>query len=259
MNEYGVDSLQLSAGQLITQAQIDLIEYLILKAGVYSSVPSDVNTPGFFNQTFTTFQYVVPSIQLMKQSNKPTGVYFFSYAWSAQAAAYEAQLACDALDTWSEKPDFPIFLDWESTGNTSPPSAMGAYEALIAAGITPTAQIVHDVTEAWMTTLQSRGYIPGLYTGGSLAGDLFGNSFLQAKRAQGLYFWEAAYNPVGPMHDCDIWQYSDSGNLLGVVVDENRIRDDRIWDIHPVHGLPIWLKIFIANRGENKNGCTVLL
>ena len=76
MNEYGVDSLQLSSGQLITQAQVDLINFLILKAGVYSSVPSDVNTSAFFNQTFTTFPYIIPSIQLMKSNNKLKNINF---------------------------------------------------------------------------------------------------------------------------------------------------------------------------------------
>lgn len=256
MNEYGVDSLQLSSGQLITQAQVDLINFLILKAGVYSSVPSDVNTSAFFNQTFTTFPYIIPSIQLMKSNNKPTGVYFFSYAWSYSAAQYEATLACDAMDAWPDKADFPCFIDWEKTGYHD--YRAGAYEALEMAGITPTASIVHDVTQAWMDVLQSRGYIPGLYTGGSLAGDLFGDSFIQGKRSQGLYFWEAAYNNVGPMHDCDIWQKSDSGDLLGVVVDDDYVKDDRIWNIKP-KGIPIWLKLYIAQRGEQNAKCTILL
>lgn len=257
MNEYGVDSLQLSAGQLITQSQVDLITFLILKAGVYSSVPSDVNTSAFFNQTFTTFPYVIPSIQLMKSNNKPTGVYFFSYAWSYLAAQYEATLACDAMDNWSDKPDFPIFIDWERTGYYD--YRAGAYEALSMAGITPTSTIVHDVVDAWMTVMTNRGYIPGLYTGGSLAETLFGNSWLQTKRSQGLYYWEAAYNNVGPMHNCDIWQKSDSGNLLGVVVDDDYIKDDRIWNITPSSNIPLWLKVYIANRGERNAKCTILL
>lgn len=256
MNEYGVDSLQLSSGQLITQAQIDLIEFLILKAGVYSSVPSDVNTSAFFNQTFTTFTYVVPSIQLMKASGKPTGVYFFSYAWDYASAQYEATLACNAMDQWSDKPTFPIFIDWEQTGYYD--YRAGAYEALTMAGITPTSAIVHNVVDAWMDVLTNRGYVPGLYTGGSLAGTLFGDSWLQGKRSSGLYYWEAAYNNVGPMHNCDIWQKSDSGNLLGVVVDDDYIKDDRIWNIAGSR-IPIWLKLYLAQRGDKHAKRTVLL
>lgn len=264
MNEYGVDSLQLSAGQLITQAQIDLISFLILKAGVYSSLPSDVNTSRFWNQTFTTFQYVQPSIRLMKDSGKPTGVFFFSYAWSYAAAEYEARLACDAMDQWTEHCDWPIFIDWESTGRYSPAGAQGAYEALVTAGITPTASIGHDVVTAWMTVLRQRGYIPGLYTGGDLGRNLFGESWIQQKRQEGLYYWEAAYNNTGPMQACDIWQKSDRGDLLGVRVDDDYVRDDRIWNIGPgpgpSSGIPIWLLLKIAerNRGD-KRGCTILL
>ena len=228
-----------------------------MKAGVYSSVPTDVNTPAFFNQTFTTFPYVIPSIQLMKANSKPTGVFFFSYAWSTSAAQYEATLACNAMDQWSDKADFPIFLDWEKTGYYD--YRAGAYEALEMAGITPTASIVHDVVDAWMSTLSARGYIAGLYTGGSIAGTLFGDTYIQNKRSQGLYYWEAAYNNVGPMHNCDIWQKSDSGNLLGTVVDDDYIKDDRIWNLSPSSNIPIWLKIYLANRSDKHAKCSILL
>lgn len=256
MNEYGVDSLALSSDHAITQAQVDLINYLGLKAGVYSSLPSDVNTSAFWNQTFTTFQYVQPGIHLMKQNGKPTMVYFFSYAWSYAAAQYEATLACDAVDQWTDKPDWPLFIDWETTGYYD--HRAGAYEALIMAGITPTASILHDVINGWYDTIRSRGYNPGLYTGGAMTRDIIGDGWLQAKRAQGLYYWEAAYNNIGPMQNCDIWQKSDSGDLLGTVVDDDYIRDDRIWNISGA-GLPIWLKLYLANRGDTHGKHTLLL
>ena len=175
MNEFGIDSLQLSAGQLITQAQVDQIDFLILKSGISSAGVPQMLTPAYFQQTMSTYQYFEPSVRLMRQNNKPTGAYFFSYAWNRASAEYEATIMCDSMDALTDKPDWPLFIDWESTGSTQM-AYFGAYEALIYHGITPTAAIVQDVSDGWKSVVESRGYRAGLYTSGSLARDLWGNT-----------------------------------------------------------------------------------
>lgn len=257
MYEYGVDSLALSSDHAITQSQVDLINFLGLKAGLYSSVYTDVNTAAFWSQTFTTLTYVQPGIRLMQQNNKPTMVFFFSYAWSYASAQLEATLACDAVDQWTYKPEWPLFIDWERTGQGG--GGSGAYEALVTAGITPTSTIVHDVVNAWIDVCTARGYRPGLYTGGALVNELFGDAWIQNKRANGLYFWEAAYNNTGPMHRCDIWQKSDSGSLLGTRVDDDYIYDDRMWNMVPTSNIPTWLKVYLTKEKNKDAKHTIFL
>lgn len=263
MNEFGIDSLQFSAGQQITQSQVDQIEYIILKSGLSSAGVPQMLTPAYFSQTMSTFQFFEPTVRLMKQNNKPIGAYFFSYAWNRASAEYEAQIMCDSMDALTDKPDWPLFIDWESTGS-SQMASYGAYEALIYHGITPTAAIVQDVAAGWKSVVESRGYHAGLYTSGSLARDLFGSSFIQQQRSAGLYYWEAAWGVSQPFLSCDVWQYAGDQSWNGVTVDFNRVMDDRIWNLGPGPGpgpsssIPIWLKLKMARSDQNAK-CTILL
>ena len=257
MNEFGIDSLQYSAGQQITQAEVEQIAFLILKSGVSSAGVPQMLTPAYFQQTMSTFQYFEPSVRLMRQNNKPTGAYFFSYAWNRASAEYEATIMCDSMDALTDRPDWPLFIDWESTGSQQM-ATFGAYEALLYHGITPTAQIVQDVTDGWKSVVESRGYKAGLYTSGSLASSLWGNTYIQAARANGLYYWEAAWG-ASTYLTCDLWQYAGDQQWNGVTVDYNRVMDDRIWSGGGgSSNIPIWLMFKMA-RSDNNAKRTILL
>lgn len=263
MNEFGIDSLELSRYTMINQTMINQIDYLILKSGISSAGVPQMFTPQYFTQTMDTFANFEPSVRLMRQNGKPTGAYFFSYAWDRSSAEYEATIMCDSIDALTDKPDWPLFIDWESTGDSSTIAKMGAYEALQYHGVTPTSQIVQDVVDGWMSVVQSRGYKAGLYTGGYIGSALAGSSFIQSRRSSGLYYWEASWPPATrPYVTCDIWQYNGDQYWNGIVVDYDRIMDDRIWHDSPIpptpSSIPIWLKMKMA-KGSGKSGNTILL
>lgn len=258
MNEFGIDSLSLAQYMPLTQAMVDQIQYMIQKSGISSGGGPDIGTPAYFNQTMTTFQYFEQNVQLMQQNNKPIGAYFFSYAWDYASGKYEAELMCDSISQLAHRPDWPIFMDWEQD----------SYDKIRQYYATPTASMVHDAVAGWIDGCRGRGYLPGFYTGGALARDLFGNSWIQQQRAAGLYFWEAHYTtaPQPMVTPCDIWQYDAGPNNTGVswmgtVVDFNRIMDDRMWNIGPgpSGGIPIWLKIKLAQGGDKRGKHTILL
>lgn len=253
MNEFGIDSLQLSNGQMITQAQIDAITFFIPQVGWLNGAYNAVGTSAFFSKTMTVYQYSGPSVKAMRNNNKYAGVFFFSHAWNAASAIYEANKTCDIVDTYELPPNFPIFLDWESTGVPG----TGAWNALINAGITPTTALIQEVITAWKTRIEQRGYRAGFYTSGSLADTLVTNTWLQAQRANNLYYWEAVW-AANPMHSCDIWQYNGDQMWMGVPVDYDKIQDDRIFNGGGSSNLPIWLKLKMA-RGSNNGKCTILL
>ena len=258
MNEFGIDSLQYSAGQQITQAEVDQIEFIILKSGVSSAGYQQMTTPAYFQQTMSTYQYFEPTVRLMKANGKPTGAYFFSFAWDRSSAEYEANLMCDSIDALTDKPDFPIFLDWEKTGYYD--YRRGAYEGCLYHNITPTAALVQAVTLGWKSVVESRGYRAGLYTSGSLASTLFGSSFIQQQRQAGLYYWESSWSVSQPFMACDVWQYKGDTSWNGVIVDFNRIMDDRIWSGGGGSKIPIWLMLKIAQQRSDRSGkCTILL
>lgn len=264
MNEIGIDSLSLADFMPLTQPMVDQIAFMIQKSGTSSSRLSDIGQPSYFHQTFRKHAYFEQNVQLMHQNNKPIGAYFFSFAWDYASGYYEAKLTCQNLNDLTYKPDWPIFLDWEQ----------GSYNGLVSAGITPTAQRVHDAVDGWVAGCRDMGYEAGFYTGGALARDLFGNSWIQTKRSQGVYFWEAHYTSAAlPMvMPCDIWQYNAGddnfgAHWMGTVVDWDKIMDDRIWGTAPPtppspvdpSAIPIWLKIKMAKGGSNNGKCTILL
>lgn len=251
MNEIGIDSLSLADYMPLTQAMVDQIEYMIQKSGVSSGGPADVGTAAYFNQTFRTYTYFEQNVQLMQQNNKPIGAYFFSFAWDYASGKYEAELTCDNLNLLTYKPDWPVFLDWEQVSRN----------AVVAAGFPITSARLSDIVHGWADGCRSKGYIPGFYTGAAIARDDFGNSLIQSLRAEGIYFWEAHYTtaPQPWVTPYDIWQYDDNDTWIdGAVVDWNRIGDDRMWDITG-KGIPVWLKLYIANRGDQRAKRTILL
>lgn len=257
MNEIGIDSLSLAAYMPLTQAMVDQITFMIQKSGTSSAGPQQVGTQAYFNQTMSTNQYFEQNVQLMQQNEKPIGAYFFSFAWDYASAKYEAELECDHLNALQHRPDWPVFIDWEAVSRN----------AVVAAGFPITQQRMHDIIQGWVDGCRGKGYLPGFYTSAAIARDDIGNTIIQNFRAQGVYFWEAHYTtaPQPWVMPCDVWQY-DAGpkntgaEWMGTVVDWNKVMDDRMWQIgpSPASGIPIWLKLYIANRGD-RNGCTVLL
>lgn len=248
MNEFGVDT---SFAAYLTQSMVDQITFFIHRIGTLGTLYS--GTSAYYNKTLTPDAACRPNIELVQNTNgKPAGVYFFSYAWNNQSAEVEADKVCDILDSWNFDPRLGVYLDWESTG-----SGTGSYENLINIGITPTASLLQGFFKAWCDRIRARGYQPGFYTNQWIIGSYLTNSWVQARRAANDWFWLAEWtsNPT-PTYDCDIWQYLNDQPWNGITVDYDRVRDERV-----LRGpeLPIWLKIYLANRGGNNGKCTVLL
>ena len=262
MNEIGIDSLSLAQYMPLTQAMVNQIAFMIQKNG-FSSLGGDyVGNPAYFHQTFTTYDYFEQNVQLMQQNNKPIGAYFFSFAWDYASAKYEAELECDALNSLTYKPDWPVFIDWEQVSRN----------AVVSHGFPITSSRMVDIVHGWADGCTAKGYKAGFYTSGAIARDDFGASAIQSLRAEGIYFWEAHYKVQTPyIVPYDVWQYyageSNYGDpWMGTVVDWNKIGDDRMWNITPTpptppspSSIPIWLKIKMAQGGSNNGKCTILL
>ena len=246
MNEFGVDT---SFANYLTQEAVDDIEFFIHRIGTLGTLYS--GTSAYYNKTLNPDAACLPNIQLVQNTNnKPAGVYFFSYAWNNQSAEVEADKVCDILDAWGFNPHLGVYLDWENTG-----SGTGSYENLINIGITPTSALLQGFFKAWCDRVRSRGYQPGFYTSEYIASNFLTNTWIQQQRQQNNWFWLAQWYVAVPSLDCDIWQYDDDEPFHGIVVDYDKCMDDRVLK----HGIPIWLKLYIAQRGEQNAKCTILL
>lgn len=129
-----------------------------------------------------------------KRNGIRTGVYFYSRALNEQEAVEEASLTIRLLNEEGGC-DLPVYFDMEDEAQRSLTNAERN-------------RIVH----AWVETIRSAGYKPGLYASYSwLLHDLNMDEF------KDISVWVARYNTyLGYPYNYDCWQYSSVGTLPGI-------------------------------------------
>lgn len=253
MNEFGVDT---AYANYLTQTAVDNLSFGIFRLTDLGYVGS--GTSAYYNKSNLPDAACLPNMQIVQNSNKPAGMYFFSHAWDAASAAFEANYCCDQLDAWGFTPQLGVFMDFERLG---PSGRIGGFENLIYInGGTPPASLMQTIFTSWCTTITSRGYKPGLYMNADPI-NATTDAWLQAARFNSAigspYFWVAEWYVTSPSWDCDIWQYDDDENYYDIQVDYDRCQNDRIFAGST--GIPIWLKLYLAQRGDKNGKCTILL
>ena len=253
--QYGIDSAQLAWYQTISAAELAEIDFQICRIGSMGQLY--MGQSSWYNKTFTPDSYCLSNIQATQAAGKLMGVYIFSYAWNAASAIKEANVVCDTLDSWGVSLELPIFLDWESTGNSA-----GSYESFQNyIGHTVTTAELEAIFEAFHQRCQQRGRRGGMYFNGWFYNYLLPSAWINSQRAAGNYFWLAQWqNTPDPPYDCDIWQYAGDKYYIGNVstnypVDQNYLINPAIVGSQ----IPIWLKLYLAQRGERNGKRTVLL
>lgn len=121
------------------------------------------------------------------------GIYFYSYATTAEQAIGEAEHCCRLIEPYKNKISFPVFYDVEES------------------------KIEHHIEEtipAFINYMNSRGYNAGVYCTASWFDDYF-------KPIDCAYFWLASWGSNdGKPHIkpqwCDIWQYTSIGKVDGI-------------------------------------------
>ena len=121
------------------------------------------------------------------------GVYFYSYATTAEQAIGEAEHCCRLIEPYKNKISFPVFYDVEES------------------------KIEHHIEEtipAFINYLNDRGYNAGVYCTVSWFDTYF-------KPIDCSYFWLASWgSDDGEPHTkpqwCDVWQYTSRGNVNGI-------------------------------------------
>ena len=251
---FGIDSYQLAGGQVISAAQLAAIDFHIIRIGTRGF--GSMGSAAWYSRSFSVDAYCRQNIEATQAAGKPAGVYVFSYAWDATSAAREADDVCDVLDSWGITTELPIFLDWESTGR---PPGTGSYEKYQDyLGSTITTDTLESIFEAFYQRCRQRGRRAGMYFNGWFYNYLLPSSWINSQRSAGNYFWLAQWQSTpDPPYDCDIWQYAGDRAWMGITADYNYIINPDV--IGGGSKIPIWLKIYLANRGGNNGKCTILL
>lgn len=184
----------------------------------------------------------------MKQKNDPIAVYVASYAKNAREAKAEAEYAIAACKQYGIHPI--IFFDWEYFSADYIKSKFG---------ITATADLIREMTEAFCDTCIDNGYITGVYFNRDFLTRYYKTVFFDNLHPE-YRTWYARPGLSSPDYDCDLWQYaSNAGTEFGYMgnIDKNKVvKEIRIIgnnDIQPMRPLstsPIRLKIGFASVGD---------
>lgn len=127
------------------------------------------------------------------KSNIPVGAYVFSHATNTSKARAEANYALNVLK--GRKLDLPIFIDLEASDIN--------YGWNV--DIMPVALAFGEI-------IKKAGYKWGVYANQSW---LINKLDIDLLRDAGAMIWCAKYSDEKPTVYCDIWQYSDNGNVPG--------------------------------------------
>lgn len=182
------------------------------------------------------------------QKNDPLGVYVASYAKNAREAKSEAEYAINACRKFGIHPI--IFFDWEY---------FSANYIKTKFGITATADLIREMTEAFCDTCIANGYLTGVYFNRDFLTRYYKTIFFDNLHPE-YRTWYARPGLSAPDYDCDLWQYaSNAGSEFGYSgnVDKNKVvKETRIIgnnDVKPMRPLstsPTRLKIGFASAGD---------
>lgn len=130
------------------------------------------------------------------------GIYWFSYAHSPEKAKLEAKKCLEVIEPYKKDISYPVFFDFEQH---SADYVKNQYN------ITVTKSLGTSMAKAFMDTIESQGYTPGLYTGIPLQ-QYFSDELLDSS-----YTWLAQYSyRASYPRQFSMWQYSDDGYVDGI-------------------------------------------
>ena len=163
-------------------------------------------------------QKYIPNAQACYNLGIPAGIYWFSYAYTAEMAEKEADYAiAQAAKFWT---GCPIAYDFE-------------YDSTSYArknGVNVTRKLATDLAIAFLKRVKEAGYIPILYTNNDYTKNYFDISQIRSEVGD-IYIWYARYAAAissGEMQLADAWQHSSTASVPGIVgnVDMNNFYVD---------------------------------
>ena len=246
----GIDT---AFSNVINSSTVSLIEFGIPRIGTFGY--GQTGTTAYYNKALNVDAGFLSSVNNLLSAGKYAGCYIFSYAWNTTAAVAEADRVCDYLDANNVNLNLPVFFDWERAGT------YGSYEMVTAAGITVTAQLVRNMTLAFMQRVVSRGRRAGWYQGSADLAAWFTTDIVQQYRNNGFYLWYAKWQSNFDNYPCDCWQYAGDTSFNGVACDLNKSITSRFFGggVTPGPGpepgetsIPLWLLFKISQNNTLK-------
>lgn len=134
-------------------------------------------------------------------------IYWFSYAFSILMAKSEADYCCNQVEKYWKS--CPVAYDFE-------------YDSVRYArtkGININRELATNMAISFLSRVKARGYIPVLYTNRDYLKNYFDIGKITAALGK-VYIWYARYGASlteSELNFSDIWQYTSSGKIPGIV------------------------------------------
>ncbi len=129
----------------------------------------------------------------------PFGVYWFSYAYTAEGARQEADYCIQTVQGFEVQ--YPIAFDYESA----------SVEYANSYGVTVTPSLATAIVDAFCSRVEELGYFAMYYSNLN-----FLNTFFDASLRSKYALWYARYLSSPDMGDLGMWQYSNVGSVPGI-------------------------------------------
>lgn len=171
--------------------------------------------------------------------------YVASYAKDEADAIAEADFLIQLVERYGNKPELPLFFDWEYF------SADYIKEQF---GIIATKALVQNITEAFCERVKSKGYVAGVYSNLDFLQRFYTPEFWAAHPDYKL--WYARPGLAKPDKECYIWQYASNNGLADFGyngnIDKNILYGEYI-NVEPMKPLspdPVRMYIGFASPGD---------
>ena len=137
------------------------------------------------------------------ENNIHIGIYWFSYARTADMAIEEARVCASVIEPYKDKIDLPVFFDFE-------------YDSVVCArrhGVSISRTLATEMADAFCTTIKDYGYEAGIYTNLDFSNNYFTQSVLERWKV-----WIAQWTKTNTYKKTDyvMWQYSSRGYVKGI-------------------------------------------
>lgn len=184
----------------------------------------------------------------IKNSDLKNSYYCASYAKDSKEAAEEADFLIKTIEKYDNKPELPLFFDWEY---------FSADYIKKQFGVEATPRLVQSITEGFCEQVLAKGYDAGVYLNKDYWDRFYTDEFFEKHTDYKIWYARPGYSQ--PDKPCDIWQYgSDRGSDFGYTggnIDKNILVTDYIenGEIEPMKPLsadPVCLKIGYASNGD---------
>ena len=161
-----------------------------------------------------------------KSAGLKIGVYWYSYANSADDAEREAKACLECIK--GKSLDMPIYYDMEDSSQIKLGKAK-----------------LTEIAERFCATIKKSGYRAGVY-----ANLNWFNNYLDYNRLKSKYsIWLAQYNSVNELI-CDIWQNSSTGRVSGYGknIDTNIIFNENVFNNTKIEKPTLTYRVFADHK-----------